>query len=802
MKKEQKNMFNKIVKFCLCALVFLIPLFFLPLSVEAFEFNKGYLLFFLVSVGLLAWLGKMVFKDKKIVFRRTPLDLFVLVYLGVMILATVFSQDKITSLYGYYGRFWPSLIGILSLGGFYFLITNNVKMRSETQTNDKKSDDQIGHSSLIKAFIWSTSFVVFITYFSLFGLWTKINNYLVSINGSLALPKIMVFRGFNPISSSTEILGIFLSIVTVFLLVYLAFKGLSSMRDGAPGVVEKKKAKRQTIFNYILILSILGLLLIINFWPAWLIMCLSLLTFLIFSFRKRLFKEDVSHLSLPILFLLIAIIYIFFSPLQSLFPANSIVNNLPSEILPSQKISWSIAFQGIKESPIIGSGLGNYSYLFNKFKPASFLDSVVWQIRFDKPVTHIAELLGTTGILGIVSYLLLIGMFLLVSFMIVNGEDASSYNSLFTLSILLGFMALLIGQFFYYQDTTLTFTFWFFLAFGVISWKKVVKETTFSFKDFPEIGLICTVIFWTILFGFLFFYFTMGKLYVADVYYRDYLTNPTEMKLTLEEANSLQKAGQIADSRTVYHIILARAYLSELVEEMQKPKPDNQRLADIVALAVAEGKRAVELSPNRVTAQETLGFVYRDIRGLAEGASKWGIKVLEQAIELEPKNPILISELAKFYMNNEDLEKAKELFTKALEIKSDYVNAAVSLSILKENEGNTEEAMKLMEDLVSKVPSSVDARFQFGRLYYNQEQYDKAIKQFEVAVQLFPNHSNSIYSLGLAYQKKGDKVKALEMFEKVLELNPGNKEIQDKIDEISSVSEPESETEEETGTEE
>jgi len=397
----------------------------------------------------------------------------------------------------------------------------------------------------------------------------------------------------------------------------------------------------------------------------------------------------------------------------------------------------------MKESPLVGSGLGNFSYLFNKFKPASFLDSVVWQIRFDKPISHFAELLGTTGILGILSYLLLIGMFLLVSFMIVSGKDTSSRNSLLTLSILLAFIALLISQFFYYQE-----------------------ETTFRFKDFPEIGLICTIVFWAILFGFLFFYFTMGKLYVADVYYRDYLTNPTEMKLTLEEANSLQKAGQLADSRTVYHIILARAYLGELMKEVQRPEPDNQRLANIVALAVAEGKKAIELSPNRVTAQETLGFIYRDIRGLAEGASEWGIRVLERAIELEPKNPILISELAKFYVSNENLGKAKELLLKALEVKSDYV----------------------------------DARFELGRLYYNQQQYDEAIEQFEIAVQFFPDHSNSIYSLGLAYQKEGDKTKALKMFKRALELNPGNKEIQDRINEVSGVSEPE--TEQETETEE
>jgi len=787
-------MFKKLIKFCLCTLVFLMPLFFLSLTVEAFEFNKGYLLSFLISVGFLAWLGKMVFKDKKVVFRRTPLDIFVLAYLGVMILATVFSQDKITSLYGFYGRFWPSLIGILSLGVFYFLVTNNVEIESNIETNSERSDDKIKHSSLIKAFIWSIFFVVLTTYFSLFGLWAKIDNYLLSANESLALPRIMTSQVFNPISFSTEILGIFLSVVVVFLLIYSAFKGLIFSRKEEQGVLTKRKQKIQTVFNYILIFSILGLLLIINFWPAWLVMCLSLLIFLIFSFRKRLFKEDVNYLSLPILFLLISIIFLFFNPLENLFPANSIVNNLPSEILPSQKVSWSVAFEGVKENPIVGSGLGNFSYLFNKFKPASFLSSIAWQIRFDKPISYITELIGTTGILGVVSYLLLIGMFFLVSFMIVNGKDASSYNSLLTLSILLGFVALIISQFFYYQNITLAFVFWLFLALGVISWKKIIKETTFSFKNFPEVGLICTVIFWVILFGFLFFYFTMGKLYMADVYYNNYAINPTEMKLDINEVNSLQKATQLADSRTFYHIISARAYLGELTKEAQKSAPDNQRLANIVALAVAEGKRAIEISPNRVSAQETLGFVYRDIRGLAEGASEWGITSFERAIELEPRNPILISELAKLYLGNEDIEKAKELFTQALEVKNDYVDAAIALSALKENEEGGE-AIIIMEDLVSKVPSSLDAHFQLGRLYYNQEEYDKAIEQFQIAIQIFPNHSDSIYSLGLVYQKKGESAKALEMFEKVLELNPGNTEIQNRIDELSNVPEPEPEKE-------
>ena len=132
-------MWQKLIKFSVYSLVFLMPLFWLPFSSEAFEFNKSYLLFVLVSIGILGWLGKMIFQDKKVIFRRTPLDFFVLGFLVVAIVSYWFSKDRISSLLGFYGRFWPSLMGILNLGGFYFLLTNNVGIKLKTQKSKVKN---------------------------------------------------------------------------------------------------------------------------------------------------------------------------------------------------------------------------------------------------------------------------------------------------------------------------------------------------------------------------------------------------------------------------------------------------------------------------------------------------------------------------------------------------------------------------------------------------------------------------------------------------------------------------------------
>ncbi len=139
------NVFPKITKYSILILTFLLPLFFLPFSFEAFEFNKQYLLFFLVSVGFFCWLAKMVLKDKEVKFKRTPLDLPVLAFLLVAVLSAVFSVDAASSIFGFYGRFSDGIGGLLSLGDTLFFDyeqcqykTQNSKLKTQKYNQNQK----------------------------------------------------------------------------------------------------------------------------------------------------------------------------------------------------------------------------------------------------------------------------------------------------------------------------------------------------------------------------------------------------------------------------------------------------------------------------------------------------------------------------------------------------------------------------------------------------------------------------------------------------------------------------------------
>lgn len=779
-------MWQKVVKTLIYLLVFLVPLFWLPFSFELFEFNKNYLILFLVLLAFLAWLAKMVFEDKKIRVKTGPLDLFVGIFLLAMIFSAVFSVDKTSTLFGFYGRFWPNIISLLSLGLFYFLITNNVKINKSSSGGEgkggegKKEEGVMTINSLLKTFLWSSFFVTLTAYLSIFNAWPKIGK-------AFGVKNFYLPKTFNTVGGSLEQLVVFLGIIFVLLTVYLAFSGkddsAKEVKENDEGEETKKKGKKKVNKNfwlYLYLFSILFVLILVNSWVVWLMVFISLSLFLIFSFWKRMFKEDVNKLSLTVLFILLALIFILTNPTSEIFHQISAFSNLPKEITPSQSVSWQVGVKGLKSNFLFGSGLGNYTYIFSRYKPMSFLESPYWQIRFDRSGNYISGMIGTTGLVGILSYLILIGMFLIVSWLVLGSKSAEKDINI-RLPLFIAFAALIVAQFVYYQNTTLAFTFWLLLSLGVVSWDKPQKEKVFSFKEFPELGLIFSIFFWVMLIAVGLLFFTVSKYYVADSYYRTYLTNPTSQANLVK----LEKSTILNKKRVVYHLALARAYLAEINKEFTKKKPDNKKIVNLLALALKEGRLADEISPNRIAVKESLAAMYRDIRGLAKGSLDWGIKMFRKALELDPNNPVLLTELGKLELANKKTENAVKNFTKALEIRHSYIDAGVQLALIDEQNKKEDKAIKRLEGMVAKNPFSIEARFQLARLYYNQKKYDKAVTQLRNVLILYPSHISAHYLLGLTYEKQGKTVKALSEYRKALKLSPNNKSLEKKISQLN-----------------
>ena len=753
------NFFDKIIKTCIYLAVFLIPLWFLPFSYEQFEFNKQFLLALLVSLAFFCWLARMVLADKELKFKRTPLDIFIGVFILIAVLSAILSVDKGSSIFGYYGRFSDGLIGLINLALLYFLITNNFTAENR----------------ILRTFSWSAFFVILMSYLSIFGVLAKLSNYLSMMSDKLsfALPQVMLGNGFNPTAGAMEGLAVFLTVFTVFLV---------------GRILLENRGKLSIIINYLLLIASLVLLIIIDFTAAWIILLVSLALFVAMALWKRMFRERVGRLMVPMLLMIIGGLFMFVNTAKLTQNLNAkLTLNLPQEEILSQGLSWKLGLgsaTGNVKNGFLGSGIGTFFHGFSKYKPVEFNQSDLWQMRFSKPGNHISEVLGTTGFLGVFSYLALIVMFLLISLVllqIITPKPKSPIPTFKRLPLLMGFLALLVGQFVFYQNTALAMMFWLFLALSAVSWEKPVSEKTFSLNKFPELSLIATAVLMVIGLGILGTYYIGQNIYRADMVY----AQSQKMALGPERTTLIEKAVKMNPNFAQYQAILARAYLDAALTEMRKPvaEQDSLALQATVAKAIDSAKKATERGPGQVTTWETLGMIYRDIRLVASGAMEWAIKSFEKAITLEPTNPVLYTELGKLLSINEP-EKAKEKFAKAAELKADYLDARIQSALIYERENNTEEAIRSMEDLSLEYPFNPEVLFQLGRLYFNAKRIDDAIGQLEKVVNFMPNHSNALYSLGIAYKEKGEKEKAIKAFEKVLELNPGNEDVQAKLDEL------------------
>jgi len=704
-------------------LVFLVPLWFLPFSFEKLEFNKQYLLFFLTSIAFFTWLAKQILYEKELRFRRTPLDLPVLIFLGIAILSAIFSVDRYSSLFGFYGRFSDGLINLVSCVILYFLITNNVGY----ETNR----DIIPIKGLMSVFLFSVFFVILISYLAIFNQFPNLN-----------------FQFFNPVAASLEGLAVFLAVIVVLLVV------LSQ--------------------SNCLVLAAMGLLLVIDFAGAWWVLIATLSLFLTFVVRARICQEKTRRFFLPIALIVIAGLGLIFNQFSNF--------QLPKEQILDQGTSWQIAFKTLIDNGknfFLGSGIGTFFNDFVKEKPKEFNQTLFWQVRYDRGGSYISELLATIGVLGLLSYLFLVGVFLMVSYILIVSSKQQAFSQL---PLLVAFIALLVGQFVYYQNTVLSFMFWFFLGIATVGWKKAIKEKTFALKNFPEMELLYEAILMILVLAIFLSGYWGVKIYQADIAYAKAEMNDIQQERTklLEEA--VKKNPNFAH----YKIILARAYLTEVLDELKKPQnlQNSQFLQERIAKAIDVAKKATEMSPNNVVTWETLGAIYRDIRTVATGALGWAQKAFSKAILLEPSNPVLHTELGKLYLVSGETEKAKLEFEKALELKSDYVDASLQIALVLEKEEKIEEAIRKLEDLADLYPVNTEILFQLGRLYYNNNQISDAILVLERVVKINPNHSNALYSLGVAYKKNGETQKAIEVFERVLELNPGNQDVKQKIEEL------------------
>lgn len=750
------NVLEKITKVSIYLLVFLLPLWFLPWTSNILDFNKQTLLLFLVFISLFFWLLKSLIEGK-ITLNTGRFNIPIILFLLILGIGTYTSVYRYASFWG-----WPLSIAASFLTTFsfillYFLILNVFQTRE----------------------IFGLLFFLILSSFlaALFG--------GLQLFGKFTLPfDFTQISSFNTIGTVNS-LGIFLAVLLPLLLSLI--------------FITKRLSK--FLLTLFAIIS-LGVLFVVNFWVAWIVLLAGSIVILVFGIsRRESFKPN--WLALPMVFLVIAIFFGVFRIGIPGLPAT------PLEISPSQKASLNIAKQTLQEKPFLGTGPGTFVYNYSKFKPETINQTAFWAVRFSAGASDILDRLSTSGILGFLSFVGILGFFFVLGLKKLTPkekkelkEDTSSsrpiagaredekiqirslpeearlYEWLLGLGIFASWLGVVASFFLYPANISLLFLFWVLTACFIVLMKDKVKS--WVLEPSSRGAILVSFLFILILVLGIAILFMEGQRYLAEARYQQGI-EAWQREDDDGAINYLLSAiANTGGSQDNYWRDLSQVYLFRIAGELQKERSAEETskvVSPLISDTVNSAKIASDIAPHSVANWIVRGFVYSQMVNILEGSAEWAIKSYEEALKLEPTNPYTYTELGRVYLAKGETEKAREQFQKALALKSDYAPARFQIALIYISENKTAQAIEEIEEAKRQSPFDVGVAFQLGVLYYNDNQFDKAKAEFERAVSLDGNYSNARYFLGLILDKGGKKKEAISQFEKIEVLNPDNEEV-------------------------
>jgi tetratricopeptide (TPR) repeat protein len=137
-----------------------------------------------------------------------------------------------------------------------------------------------------------------------------------------------------------------------------------------------------------------------------------------------------------------------------------------------------------------------------------------------------------------------------------------------------------------------------------------------------------------------------------------------------------------------------------------------------------------------------------------QGQANQAIDEYKKALEFDPNNSLIYSEMAQSYLRNNRLREAADTAAKAITIDKDDIEAHKLLTTI---------YLQAIGRATAQQPPS-------------PETINSAIHEFEEIIRIDPTERQSFLMLARLYQIKGDRDKATEIYKKFLGIEPGSEE--------------------------
>lgn len=720
---------EKIGKYALYALIFTSPWFFLPLTNSPIDASKHLLTAVLLAVCLVC-LFAIVIERRALAYPASRMAIAVAALLGVVILATIFSQAPMVSAYGNFMR-TDSLFDFLLFGIAFFLAF---------QFWREEDIPEIG--------MW---FLAGMGVLNLYGLAQIFGFYLLPWNFTRV-------AGFVPIGSLFA-WGILMA-AEIFLAVATPLERLT-------------KRGRYFLFASVALAAI-GLI-ILNFQYLWIALALGLIAIAGVRFASG------APLRLAALLALAAICLSLISPY---FPSFASVHG---ELRPTLTETFSVVRQSLSSWHIaVGSGPATFSNTFARFKSSGGGQTLFWNIRFHQGHDFFLTFLATTGVLGVLALLFLIAVFakrisaiarhpygmaalMPVAFLMAYWFFYGAFFSQFIFIFLgLGLMTLMVSPRkelpFSTSKPHSAFLFFigFILAVGVgLSGAYLVAQKYIAAVQYGNASQALAAQDGDKAVQYLNSVITLDR--DTDEYWRA----ASQASLLAAQKAFVTSGGQSAEFQNAVTNAIGAAQRAIQLDPINSLNWNAlgmtyEAVSPVIGKAdeFAENayKKTFELDPQNpdvpVSIARTLLFESQRLRGADQNAAQ------------------------------NKIGEAKSFLTKSIALKADYAPARFLLAQVYIGEGNAAGAAQVLQEVEAAYPGDSALAYQIGVFYYQNGDLGHATDAFARAVALDPNYANAHYFLGQIYERQGARDKALTEYQKVLATNPSNADIKKLVSDL------------------
>jgi tetratricopeptide (TPR) repeat protein len=456
------------------------------------------------------------------------------------------------------------------------------------------------------------------------------------------------------------------------------------------------------------------------------------------------------------------------------------------EIRPNFETTMNLMVSSWQQNFALGVGPNRFVEFWAMHKPAAINQTQFWNSDFYAGSGFIPTMAITTGLLGLLSLLAFVGMYLfsgVKAIFVQDNQDRSRYLTTASFLVSLYFWVM----FFFYTPGIAVLA----LAFvftGLFTATLVPQGTIGLWKinifsnpktNFLAVLSIVVLLILAVAGG----YFVWERAIAAVVFEKGISEYQTKGDIAAVKASTAKAISMV--SSDVYWRGLTEIYLIDLQRVLGSITDKNQvtdaiktEAQGIIASSVESAKKAVEIDNDNFQNWFALGEVYEVLaqNGIA-GSAENAVSAYNEAAVRSPNNPSVPLSLARLNSLANNPTAARQNINKALELKNNYTDAYFALAQLDVAANDIPAAIKSVEATTVIDPTNSGLYFQLGLLKYNQKDYAGAASAFEQAITIAPDYANAKYYLGVSYYQLDRKAEAIKQFEDIKTTNPDNQEI-------------------------